>query len=236
MEVLVREPFLRDALFHAEYGDMINSGEFTGTPGAVAKKKVTEWLDETGKGKFTVNYKLRDWLISRQRYWGAPIPIIHCENCGEVPVPEDDLPVVLPDVENYEPSGSGESPLANIPEFVNVDLPEVRRPRQARDRHNGRVRVLELVFPAIRQPAPGHRAVRQGPGGLLAAGGPVRGRRGARGDAPAVRAVLDQGPARRGLGAVRGAVREADEPGDGARPHPASDDGGGRERRERGRR
>ncbi|MBP6964627.1 MAG: leucine--tRNA ligase [Armatimonadetes bacterium] len=109
--------------FHAEYGDMINSGEFTGTSGSVAKKKVTEWLEEQDKGKAAVNYKLRDWLISRQRYWGAPIPIVHCEKCGEVPVPEDQLPVVLPDVEQYQPSGSGESPLANIPDFVNVTCP-----------------------------------------------------------------------------------------------------------------
>ncbi len=116
--------------FHPEYGDMFNSGQFTGTVGAngCAKKKVTGWLAETGKGKGAVNYKLRDWLISRQRYWGAPIPIIHCENCGEMPVPEDQLPVVLPDVENYEPSGSGESPLANIPEFVNTTCPSCGAP------------------------------------------------------------------------------------------------------------
>ena len=123
MELLAREPFYRDALFHAEYGDMINSAQFSGTPGSTAKKRVTQWLEETGRGKFAVNYKLRDWLISRQRYWGAPIPIIHCETCGEVPVPEEDLPVLLPDVEHYEPTGSGESPLAAIPEFVNVSCP-----------------------------------------------------------------------------------------------------------------
>jgi leucyl-tRNA synthetase len=111
--------------FHPEYGDMFNSGEFTGTIGGngCAKKKVTGWLAEQGKGKGAVNYKLRDWLISRQRYWGAPIPIVHCPNCGEVAVPDEDLPVVLPDVENYEPSGSGESPLANIPEFVDTTCP-----------------------------------------------------------------------------------------------------------------
>ncbi|MHB9038185.1 MAG: leucine--tRNA ligase [Armatimonadota bacterium] len=128
MEVLDREPWYRDALFHSEYGDMINSGQFSATPGAVAKKKVTEWLESTGRGKFTVNYKLRDWLISRQRYWGAPIPVIHCEKCGEVMVPEDQLPVVLPDVDNYVPSGSGESPLANIPEWVNVPCPNCGGP------------------------------------------------------------------------------------------------------------
>ncbi len=109
--------------FHPEYGDMFNSGEFTGAKGATAKQDVTKWLTETGRGKFTVNFKLRDWLISRQRYWGAPIPIIHCDKCGIVAVPDKDLPVVLPDVEQYEPSGSGESPLASIPEFVNTTCP-----------------------------------------------------------------------------------------------------------------
>ena len=116
--------------FHAEYGDMYNSGEFTGTVGSngCAKKKVTGWLAETGKGRFAVNYKLRDWLISRQRYWGAPIPIVHCPNCGEVGVPEEQLPVVLPDVEHYEPTGTGESPLANIPDFVNTTCPTCGAP------------------------------------------------------------------------------------------------------------
>ena len=128
MQVLAREPWYRDMLFHAEYGRMINSGEFSNTPGGVAKKKVIEWLEQTGRGKGAVNYKLRDWLISRQRYWGAPIPIIHCKKCGEVPVPEDQLPVELPDVENYIPSGSGESPLANIPEWVNVTCPNCGGP------------------------------------------------------------------------------------------------------------
>jgi leucyl-tRNA synthetase len=85
--------------------------------------KVIHWLEEKGIGKGVVNYRMRDWLISRQRYWGAPIPIIHCKNCGEVPVPEDQLPVLLPDVEQYQPTGTGESPLAGISEFVNVDCP-----------------------------------------------------------------------------------------------------------------
>ena len=128
MQVLAREPWYRDMLCHVDYGRMINSGEFTNTPGNEAKKKVIEWLQQTGRGKAAVNYKLRDWLISRQRYWGAPIPIVHCPKCGEAPVPEDQLPVELPDVENYIPSGGGESPLANIPEWVNVTCPKCGGP------------------------------------------------------------------------------------------------------------
>lgn len=123
MEMLHAVEFYRDALFHAEYGMMINSGEFSGTPGDVAVHRVTEWLQQTGKGKRQVNYKLRDWGISRQRYWGAPIPIIHTAD-GEVAVAEEDLPVRLPDVESYEPTATGESPLANIAKFVNVTLPD----------------------------------------------------------------------------------------------------------------
>jgi leucyl-tRNA synthetase len=89
---------------------------------------VITWLEEQGFGQGRINFKLRDWLISRQRYWGAPIPIVHCAKCGEVAVPEDQLPVVLPDVENYQPSGTGESPLATIPEFVNTTCPQCGGP------------------------------------------------------------------------------------------------------------
>ena len=85
--------------------------------------KVVRYLEEQGVGRGVVNFRLRDWLISRQRYWGAPIPIIHCAGCGPVPVPETDLPVVLPDVEKYQPTGTGESPLAAIPDWVNVSCP-----------------------------------------------------------------------------------------------------------------
>jgi leucyl-tRNA synthetase len=132
MEMLYAVEFYRDALFHTEYGTMINSGQFTGTPGDVAVKTVTAWLAEIGKGKARVNYKLRDWGISRQRYWGSPIPIIHTEQ-GEVPVDESDLPVRLPDVESYEPTATGESPLAGIPKFVNVTLPDGTSGRRETD-------------------------------------------------------------------------------------------------------
>jgi leucyl-tRNA synthetase len=107
-----------------EEGIAVNSGQYDGMATAEFKQKITAWLEEQKLGKYTVNYRLRDWLISRQRYWGAPIPIIHCPKCGEVPVPEDQLPVTLPEVENYKPSGTGESPLAGIPEFVNTKCPK----------------------------------------------------------------------------------------------------------------
>jgi leucyl-tRNA synthetase len=105
MEMLWSLPFYRDLLFHDEYGTMINSGEFSGTPGDVAKQRVTEWLEDQGKGHFKINYRLHDWLISRQRYWGAPIPIVYCDLCGVVPVPYEDLPVLLPADAKIPPSG-----------------------------------------------------------------------------------------------------------------------------------
>jgi leucyl-tRNA synthetase len=113
-------------------GKMANSGSFDGTPTDVSVTKVTAWLEETGKGKRRVNYKLRDWGISRQRYWGTPIPIIHTGE-GELPVSPEQLPVRLPDVQHYEPTGSGESPLATIPEFVNTQLPDGTPARRETD-------------------------------------------------------------------------------------------------------
>ena len=107
----------------AAEGIAVNSGAWSGLPTIEFKKAIGRWLEEKGIGRPTVNYRLRDWLISRQRYWGAPIPIVHCAACGEVAVPEAQLPVLLPDVENYQPSGTGESPLATIPEFVATVCP-----------------------------------------------------------------------------------------------------------------
>ena len=126
MEILEDRPFYQDVLFHAEYGTMINSGPFTGTSGDVAVQKVTEWLEEKGAGEFAVNYRLRDWLISRQRYWGAPIPIVYCDKCGIVPVPYEDLPVVLPEDAEFLPTG--ESPLRYHEEFLHTTCPQCGGP------------------------------------------------------------------------------------------------------------
>lgn len=105
-------------------GIMINSDQFNGIKSSEAKEVVANYLEEKGIGKKTVNYKLRDWVFSRQRYWGEPIPIIHCEHCGAVAVPENQLPVTLPKVESYQPTGTGESPLAAIDEWVNTTCPK----------------------------------------------------------------------------------------------------------------
>jgi leucyl-tRNA synthetase len=104
-------------------GAMMNSGQFDGLTDEEARGKIVADLEQKGAGKERINYKIRDWLISRQRYWGAPIPMIHCEKCGIVPVPEDQLPVVLPEMDSYEPSGDGRSPLARADEWVNVECP-----------------------------------------------------------------------------------------------------------------
>ena len=108
---------------YTEPGIMINSNEFNGMKSEDAKKKVPDYMEEKGFGKKTVNFKLRDWVFSRQRYWGEPIPLIHCEKCGTVPVPEDQLPVILPNVKSYKPTDTGESPLAAIDEWVNTTCP-----------------------------------------------------------------------------------------------------------------
>ncbi len=109
-----------------EPGIMVNSGDFNGLDSSEAKGKIADWIEGNGWGRKKVNYRLRDWLVSRQRYWGAPIPIIYCDRCGIVPVPEKDLPVLLPEDVEFRPTG--ESPLTFVPEFLNVKCPRCNRP------------------------------------------------------------------------------------------------------------
>jgi leucyl-tRNA synthetase len=109
-----------------EDGTLINSAQFDGLPADDAKRSVVDWLSEQGKGKPAINYRLRDWSFSRQRYWGCPIPIIYCDDHGPVPVPEDQLPVLLPDVEDYRPKG--QPPLASNPDFINAPCPICGKP------------------------------------------------------------------------------------------------------------
>lgn len=107
-------------------GVLVDSGDFSGLASAEARVKMAAWLKKEGLGKKTVNYKMREWVFSRQRYWGEPIPLIRCEQCGVVPVPDKELPVRLPNVKSYEPTGTGESPLAGIASWVNVKCPKCR--------------------------------------------------------------------------------------------------------------
>ena len=193
---------------------LVNSGEFTGHDARPRRRgAITEWLAEDGRGQPAVNYRLRDWLLSRQRYWGCPIPVVYCEADGIVPVPDDQLPVLLPEVEDYAPKGK--SPLAAAEDWVSTDVPALRRAGAPRDRHHGHLRRLLLVLPALLRPP--QRPGALGPRGAaqLDARRPVHRRRRARDPAPDVRALLRQGarrhePARR-PGAVRGPVHDRDD-------------------------
>ncbi len=123
VQVVAGGDISEEAYTDTETGTMMNSGFLDGLSVEDAKIKMREYLEEKGIGHAKKNYKLRDWVFSRQRYWGEPIPLIYCDECGWVPVPEEELPVELPDVENYEPSDDGESPLSKIDSFVNTTCP-----------------------------------------------------------------------------------------------------------------
>jgi leucyl-tRNA synthetase len=122
------EPVSEDEAFVGHSGDerLVNSGRFDGLPAPEAKTAIIEWLDREGRGHASVNYRLRDWLVSRQRYWGCPIPIVYCERCGIVPVPDAELPVELPEIEDYAPRGR--SPLATAEDWVNTRCPSCGGP------------------------------------------------------------------------------------------------------------
>jgi leucyl-tRNA synthetase len=130
VEVVVGGNVQEEAYTDTQSGIMVNSGFLNGLEVSEAIKKITAWLEEQGLGRRKVNFKLRDWVFSRQRYWGEPIPLVHCDKCGWVPVPEEELPVVLPDVENYEPTDTGESPLAKIRDWVETTCPKCGGPAE----------------------------------------------------------------------------------------------------------
>lgn len=127
IEVIKSDKGVKEEAFTGD-GELINSGFLNGLRVRESKAKMIEWLKEKGFGQGKTMYKLRDWVFARQRYWGEPIPLVHCEKCGVVPVPEDQLPLVLPDMKNFEPSGTGESPLANATEWVNTTCPKCGGP------------------------------------------------------------------------------------------------------------
>lgn len=126
----IKDWFSGSKMLHPGEGQMINSGSFTGRRSEDVREEIVDWLEQQGIGKTKITYKMRDWLISRQRYWGAPIPIIHCPEHGAVPVPDDQLPVILPDVEDYKPKGGNVSALAGVTEWVNTTCPTCGGPAQ----------------------------------------------------------------------------------------------------------
>ena len=128
VEVVAGGDVEKEAFTDCETGVMVNSGMLNGLTVEQAKAKIVDWLKETGKGHPKVNFKLRDWVFSRQRYWGEPIPLVYCDKCGYVPLPESELPLRLPEVESYEPTEDGESPRAAMEDFVNTTCPHCGGP------------------------------------------------------------------------------------------------------------
>ena len=169
-------------------GRMINSRFLDGMSTAEAKEEVARRLEKETAGnrpvaQRQVNFRLRDWGISRQRYWGCPIPIIHCENCGAVPVPEKDLPVILPEDVTFDQPGN---PLDRHPTWKHVTCPKCKWPATARDRHHGHLRQLVVVFRALHRPVDQNRADRPADGRCLDAGRSIYRRHRARDPASAL--------------------------------------------------
>jgi len=195
-------------------GTLVNSGEFDDLGVEEGKEAVTRWLEERGLAQHRVNYRLHDWCISRQRYWGPPIPIIHCDRCGAVPVPEEDLPVILPRVEDFKPDDSGVSPLARVSEWYETECPECgsahggrpTSPIAAGDRRLRHLPGLVLVLPPLPVHRPGRPCLRPWGDPAMAPGERLhRGER-ARRPPPALFPLRDHGPPRSGPPGLRGTL------------------------------
>ncbi len=128
IEVVAGGDVEKEAFTECETGTMVNSGILDGLSVEEAKEKIKEYMEKKGFGHSKVNFKLRDWVFSRQRYWGEPIPVVYCEKCGWVPLPEDQLPLTLPDVKSYEPTDNGESPLAHMTDWISTTCPHCGGP------------------------------------------------------------------------------------------------------------
>ena len=142
----------KEAFTDCATGIMVNSGILNDLSVEDAKKKIVEWLEQNGKGHPKVNYKLRDWVFSRQRYWGEPIPMVYCEKCGWVPLPESELPLKLPECESFEQTDDGQSPLAKMTDWVNTTCPHCGGPAKRETRHHAAVGWFLLVLPALLRP------------------------------------------------------------------------------------
>ena len=159
MAQLAAEPGMKEPF--TDYGIVENSGEWSGLPSEEARRKMAAYAERAGFGKAAITFRIKDWGISRQRYWGTPIPVIHCPKCGVVPVPEDQLPVVLPD--RIEITGTGRSPLENVPEFVNVTCPQCGGPaRRETDTMDTFIDSLLVFLPLLRSAQrPACRSIRR---------------------------------------------------------------------------
>ena len=211
-EVIARRRRRPGRALRGRRADASTAAASTGSTAATRIARSSSGCESEGKGEPAVNYRLRDWLLSRQRYWGCPIPILYCEACGMLPVPDDQLPVELPEVEDFSPKG--QSPLAAVDRLGQHHLPELRRTGAARDRHDGHLRRLVLVLPALPRPPQRRAPVGSRAGRLLDADRPVHRRGRARDPAPALLALLLQGALRHRRARPPGAVQQPLRPGD----------------------
>ena len=206
---------------HAGGEVLVNSGPYTGQPADEGGRGDPRELEARGKGTASVTYRLHDWLISRQRYWGTPIPVIYCERDGIVPVPEEELPVRLPDTVDYR--GSGENPLNRDEAFLNVTCPVCGGPAKRETDTMDTFIDSSWYWYRYLSPGEGRRADRSRPRRRVDPGRPVHRRCRARGHAPAVRPRVDEDDARRRAGRAGRAVQAAVQPGPDPGPRRRAD-------------